>query len=226
MFWGLAGVAAAAALAYWLVWSHRDDPGPLGAAVKTASTASLALLLATGLPAPWFWLMPLGLALGALGDLCLALRGERLFLAGVAAFGLGHLAYAAGLALRAGAIGFDGISAGEGLALAVLAGLLISTEVWLAPRTGALRLPVRLYVGLIGLMGAVAVLLPDTPGQWTLRIGAALFILSDLLLSLRLFVVTDPARQRGLSLVLWPAYWLGQALIGWGAVLLWSFPKG
>jgi uncharacterized membrane protein YhhN len=80
--------------------------------------------------------VPLGLALGALGDLCLALKGERLFLAGVAAFGLGHLAYAGGFLLRSGELGFDGLSVGEGLALAGLAGLLVSTEVWLAPRTG------------------------------------------------------------------------------------------
>lgn len=228
--WAIPGVAAAAAcaLAYGAVWCHRDDPGPVGAGVKAASTGLLALVLvlAAGAGGSWFWLMPLGLALGAAGDLFLALRGPRLFLAGMAAFGLGHLAYAAGLVLRSAEIGFDGISAGEGAALAVLAALCLSTEAWLAPRTGALRGPVRAYVGLIGLMGLAAIMLPAGAGQAELRIGAALFIASDALLALRLFVVRDPALQRALSRGLWPAYWLGQALIGWGAVLLWPPTAG
>ncbi len=135
--WSIAGVVAAAAcaLAYGAVWCHRDDPGPVGAAVKAASTGLLALvlLLAAGAGGGWFWLMPLGLALGAAGDLFLALRGPRLFLAGMAAFGLGHLAYAAGLVLRSAEIGFDGLSAGEAAALAVLVALCFR------PRSGLRR---------------------------------------------------------------------------------------
>ncbi len=219
--------AAACALAYGVVWCHRDTPGPLGATVKAASTGLLALVLArAGWGVPGFWLMPLGLALGAAGDLFLALRGARLFLAGMAAFGLGHLAYAAGLALRSAEIGFDGLSGAEGAVLAGLLVLLASTELWLAPRTGGLRGPVRAYVGLSGLLGLAVLLVPAAEGQLQLRAGAALFIASDLLLALRLFVLLDPGLQRLLSRVLWPAYWLGQALIGWGAVLLWLTPAG
>jgi uncharacterized membrane protein YhhN len=215
--------AAACALAYWLVWSHRDMPGRLGAAVKAASTGLLALVLARAQAAGggWFWLMPLGLALGAAGDLFLALRGARMFLAGMAAFGAGHLAYAAGLMLRTAEIGFDGLSAAEWGALAGLLALVVSTEAWLAPRTGALRGAVRVYVALIGGMGLAVLLVPQAAGQLQLRVGAALFILSDFLLALRLFVVRDPRLQRMLSLKLWPAYWLGQLVIGWGAVLFW-----
>jgi uncharacterized membrane protein YhhN len=220
-------VSLAAAVAYWLVYATREVKGTAGAAVKTASTALLAALLA-GVMAmnpgqDWLWLIPLGLALGALGDLFLALTGMRMFLAGVGAFGAGHLAYAAGFLLRARAIGFDGLGTGE---IAALVGLLGSTEVWLAPRTGELRAAVRGYVGLIGLMGVAAILLPAHPGIGALRLGAGLFLLSDLLLALQMFVLRDPAGRRLLALTLWPAYWAGQALIAWGAVAFWQAGAG
>lgn len=212
-------LSLAAALAYWTRFAAREVKGTAGAAVKTASTALLAVL-ALAMPfGGWFWLIPLGLALGALGDLLLALGGIRRFLAGVAAFGLGHLAYAGGFLWRSGDLGFDGLGIAEVAALAVLLALLVSTEVWLAPRTGDLRPPVRGYVGLIGLMGVAAVLLPAHPGQTVLRLGAGLFVMSDLMLALQLFVVKSGLWRRRLALALWPAYWAGQALICWGATV-------
>lgn len=212
-------LSLAAAVAYWLGFATREVKGNAGAAVKTAATGLLALLALAMPYGGWFWLIPLGLALGALGDLLLALGGMQRFLAGVAAFGLGHLAYAGGFIWRSGDLRFDGLGIGEVTALAVLLVLLLSTEVWLAPRTGELRPPVRGYVGLIGLMGVAAVLLPTHPGQTELRLGATLFILSDLMLALQLFVVKSAAWRKRLALALWPAYWAGQALILWGAML-------
>lgn len=222
---GLAGAALLAAAVYGLRHCTRDDPGSWGAVVKAASTGLLALLLWQFAGLPLFWTIALGMTLGAAGDWFLARRGQAAFLAGMAAFGAGHLAYAGGMLARSSALGFDGISAAERTALAMLLALVASTEVWLAPRTGALRWPVRAYVLLIGLMGAAAVLLPAHAGQAGLRLGAALFLASDLMLALRLFVVADPARQRALSRALWPTYWAGQALIGWAALLFW-LPKG
>lgn len=219
---GLVFAALAAALVYWLGYCWRDQPGPVGAVVKTVSTGLLAAMLWQFAGLPMFWTIALGMTLGAAGDWFLARRGEAAFLAGMAAFGAGHLAYAAGMLARSSAIGFDGQSVAEDIALGSLLALVLSTEVWLAPRTGALRWPVRAYVLLIGAMGVAVVLLPAAPGQWGLGLGAALFIASDLMLALRLFVVSDPARQRLLSLSLWPAYWLGQALIGLSALAFWG----
>jgi uncharacterized membrane protein YhhN len=218
----LAGLALVAALLYGLRHAAAEEKGAAGAAVKTASTGLLAMTLALQPGAEWFWLILLGLGLGALGDLCLALKGERMFLAGVGAFGLGHLAYAGGILLRSAALGFDGISVAEAVALAVLLALVLSTEVWLAPRTGGLRGPVRAYVGLIGAMGLAAILIPVAPGQGLLRSGAALFVLSDLMLAVQMFVLRDPGVKLWMSLALWPAYWAGQALIAWGAVVYWG----
>ncbi len=164
----------------------------------------------------------MGLTLGALGDWFLARRGQAAFLAGMAAFAAGHLAYAGGIVARAADLGFDGWTLAEGVAVAVLAALVGSTPLWLLPRTGALRGPVAGYVAVIGLMGLAVAVLPAHPGQGGLRAGAALFILSDALLALRLFVVQDRAAQARLSRALWPAYWAGQALIGWASILTWS----
>ena len=215
-------MSLAASGAYWLGFSTREVKGVAGASVKTASTALLAValtlaLVATG-HAAWVWLVVLGLALGAVGDLCLALGGMQRFLAGVAAFGVGHLACAGGFFWRSSDLGLGGLSLSEVLVLGLLAGLLLSTEVWLAPRTGELRQPVRAYVGLIGAMGVVAVLLPAHPGQGVLRLGAGLFIASDLMLALQLFVVKGAGARRWLAWTVWPAYWAGQALIAWGTV--------
>lgn len=93
-------IAAAAALAY-AVLRHRPEGDALRSLVKTASVACLALAaLAAGAPPA----IAAGLALGALGDWFLSRPGDRAFLAGMAAFGAGHLAYAAssGRGARAG----------------------------------------------------------------------------------------------------------------------------
>lgn len=219
----LAVAALAAALVYWLRYCTRDDPGLAGAAVKAASTALLAAILWTAVAlGQGLWPIALGLTLGALGDWFLARRGQAAFLAGMAAFAAGHLLYAGGLLARSAELGLDGWTSAEIVAAGILACLLASSPFWLLPRTGALRVPVAGYVAMIGLMGLAAILLPAHPGQGGVRLGAALFILSDLLLALRLFVVQTPARQALLSRLLWPAYWAGQALIGWAAVLYWS----
>lgn len=215
------GAAATAALAYWVGFAARESPGLSGAAVKTASTGFLALALWLLVPqAPPLWPLALGLTLGALGDLCLAQRGEAAFLAGMAAFGAGHLAYAGHFLAVPMALGFPDLTLPRlVLALALIA-LMASTEHWLAPRTGKLRGPVRAYVILIGLMGISLLVLPAGAVTGWLWLGGSLFILSDLLLALRLFVAVDPQRQRLLSLTLWPAYWGGQALIaGFGPAL-------
>jgi uncharacterized membrane protein YhhN len=215
-------VSLAAATAYWLVWAARAEKGPVGAAVKASSVGVLALMLATFPAGGWFWLIALGLALGALGDLMLALGGVQRFLAGVAAFGLGHLAYAGGFVARSGELGFDGLSGAEIVALVALGLLVASTELWLASRTGGLRQPVRVYVGLIGVTGVAAVMLPAHHGQGVLRLGTALFILSDLLLAFQLFVAKGEGVRLRLALTLWPAYWVAQVLIAAGAVMYWS----
>lgn len=210
--------AFAAFVGYWLIWAKADPVTLTGALVKTASTGFLVLAGAAMLSPAW---VILGLAFGAIGDFCLARRGERAFLAGMAAFAIGHLAYAFHLI---SVFPTDEVAThiSQYFAALALAILWRSTEGWLIPHTGALRWPVRGYTVAILVMGIAACLLPSHPGNHAaalIRLGAFLFILSDFLLSLRLFVVTSPKAQRGLSLSLWPAYWCGQGLILIGATL-------
>lgn len=104
---GLLILAILCFVAYWGRWSGQDSISLTGAWVKTGATGlvALALLLDAARSGRLFhaeslvWLMALGLLFGALGDFALARRSERAFLAGMAAFAIGHLIYA--FALRA-----------------------------------------------------------------------------------------------------------------------------
>ncbi len=214
MIWAgvICGVVAAL---YWaMIWMRRET-GWAGSAVKTLSVAGLALTGAlTGALSGAPGLIVAGLALGAAGDFALSRPGQPAFLAGMAAFAAGHLAYSAAFWGWAG----SGVSFGQLLALAFLAALIQSTETWLAPRTGSLKPAVRGYVGIIGIMAALTLFLAPRAGTPWVQAGAALFVASDLTLALRMFVVTDARVKAGLNLAVWPAYWVGQALILWGAM--------
>lgn len=196
--WFLVAGAAFLALLYGVHYCGRD-PSAAKSLVKTGSMAGLALAaLFLGAPA----LVTAGLALGAVGDFFLSRRGDRAFLAGMAAFAAGHLAYATAF-----------WTPGSDLPLLPVTLLLLlsgSTELWLAPHTGPLRWPVRGYVAVIAAMALASLTLPL---GHIAQIGAALFVLSDLLLALEMFVLADGRIRRALSHLLWAAYWSGQALI-------------
>ena len=192
-------------------------------AAKTAATLALVVAALVS-PAPG--LIVLGLALGAAGDFFLSRHGQALFLAGMAAFAAGHLAYGAAFWSRAATLGFSGPTFAQSLELVLLWLAIFALGFWLSSRAGALRLPVFGYALVIGLMASCALILPAQPGGRTLQLGVGLFVLSDTLLALRLFVTPGGAMQKPLDLVVWPAYWLGQALIFAGAVIYWGFPTG
>ena len=201
---GLTAAGAALALLYWAGFAGGPPSVPKSA-VKTGSVLALALAgTAAGAPG----LVVAGLALGAAGDLFLSRAGTVAFLAGMAAFAAGHLAYGAEFLA-------PGVRPPAIPALALIA-LALSTEAWLAPRTGALRWPVRGYVAVITLMALAALTLPSS--RWPALLGALLFLASDLLLALELFVLPGGGLKRAAGRALWAAYWSGQALILWGMV--------
>jgi len=154
------------------------------------------------------------LALGAVGDYALSRPGEKAFLAGMVAFALAHLAYV-GLFVLAGA----DMAAAPWIGIGALVALGISTEVWLAPHTGALRWPVRGYVAIILAMGLSALALPA--GMIWVKAGACLFILSDFILSIETFRLAPehPARW-ALSKLVWITYIAAQAALTIGLGLL------
>ncbi|MEZ5684886.1 MAG: lysoplasmalogenase [Paracoccaceae bacterium] len=205
----LFALAAVAALIYLLRFAAAG-PSAGKSVSKTLAVAALAPVAAV-LGAPGA--LVAGLLLGAAGDFALSRPGDRAFLAGMAAFAAGHLAYV---------LAFAGLGAGWPglwLALPVLA-LVASTEIWLAPHAGALRLPVRGYALVIGAMGLAALGLPA--GQGLLRWGALAFILSDLILAVETFRLRDGTARRAAKRALWVFYWGGQAAIALGAAWPWG----
>jgi uncharacterized membrane protein YhhN len=191
-------IAAVGALIYGGAYCWRDSHSWWRSVIKAGSVA----LLAVGgwsMGAPL--LVVLGLGLGAAGDFCLSRPGSRAFLGGMKAFAVGHLAYAAY---------FWGIGeAAFGPTNMAVVALTASTELWLAPHTGALRWPVRGYVVVIAVMAMAAI------GQSVslILLGAVLFLLSDVLLALVLFVPRAAPWRVVFAITLWASYWTGQFLI-------------
>jgi uncharacterized membrane protein YhhN len=209
-------LAGLSALAYLPLTASAPSMGRSGIKTLPLSLFACVALLGGG-PV---WLIA-GLILSALGDFALSCTGsdtrsdteqsrtgsgsaEHAFLLGLVSFALAHLCYA---------IMFWGsVEAVSWPALASLAVLALSTEVWLAPYTGALRGPVRGYVLLICVMTVLALSLPA--GLRLASLGAVLFLCSDLILSLQLFRMRRNTWQaRCAGYLLWGFYILGQGAI-------------
>lgn len=206
----LTALALLAALTYQLGHAGIDAPSWRASIVKTASTALLALAgLSAGAPG---WIV-VGLALGSAGDFALSRPSSGAFLAGMGAFAAGHGAYV---------VAFVQMYPGGPLpgmvtpVLVAMLALVLLTVVWIAPRAGALCLPVRLYALVIAAMALTAAALPLS--HRVIQLGVLAFVASDLILALRLFVIQDEPRRLIAARALWPLYWGGQALILWGAL--------
>lgn len=124
-----------------------------------------------------------GLIACAVGDACLLSRAHRWFLAGLVAFALGHVGYAAAF------IGADVVWSSA----AMLAGALLVPAVvvwrWLGPHVAAdMRVPVLAYIAIITAMVACAWTCDPPGGPWWVRIGATAFYLSDLAVARDVFV--------------------------------------
>jgi hypothetical protein len=223
----LAAGALVAAVVYGLRFAARGEKGRIGAGVKTASIGLLVPALALAGQAgggSWFWLVPLGLALGALGDLVPGAEGGGGLPGRGGGLRRGIWPMRAGSSCGPGTLGFDGLSAGgAGAGGAGGAGRL--DRGLAAPRTGNLRGPVRGYVAVIGLMGLAVVLLPAASGAGGAAAGGgAVHPVRPDAGAAAVRGAATGMRQALLSLALWPAYWGGQALIAWAALVFWGVP--
>lgn len=213
VFSGITGwilpLAALSALIYLLAFCWLGA-SVLKSAVKTLAVGLLAVA-AIYAQAP-LWLIA-ALALGSVGDFFLSREGDRAFLFGLVAFAAAHLAY---VVLFLSHPVFDArllIDPPRAVAAVVLGLFAAGMARLLWPRTGALRLPVMAYLVIICAMGLAALGLPLTQPAGIALIGAALFILSDAVLSLELFVLpATHAARRVTPFVIWSTYWLAQAV--------------
>jgi len=147
---------------------------------------ALSYILACGRPNPW---IVAGLGCGAVGDIFLIQPERRsCFVAGLAAFLLGHLAYLRGFL---GPVLQAGVSSPWLFASAVpLAAVGAVVYRLLYPALGAMKIPVTLYTGAILAMALAAVLRISVVGGlpfWLPLLGALSFMASDSLLAYQQF---------------------------------------
>lgn len=191
--------------------------------IWTRMGSSLVLLVAAWL---WFWetreattatysaLIAVGMSLGFIGDLFMAglirIPNFEHVLGGMSAFGLGHIAYITGIL-------WITQQYGEGLHwLALIGWLGISIMSWYVvvyrgQKPTALHYVALPYALLLAVTaGAATGLALQAPAFSLLAFGAALFLLSDLILAAQLF---NGLRFYLISDVIWLTYGPGQMLI-------------
>jgi len=199
---GLLALSALFGLAYLFDDFGLGAPYPANVVIKAAGIVLLAVI-ALRLRHP---VLALGLALGALGDVFLALEPGMLPF-GIAAFGLGHLVYIWLFArIRMSEGGRGGWSHVGALALAAYGIAVLS---WLQPYFGDLRIAASVYNAIIVVMAILAVI-GRAPGL--ALAGALLFLVSDSVLAIRLFT----GHLAWAGPVVWVTYYLGQAGIALG----------
>jgi uncharacterized membrane protein YhhN len=192
----IASVVMGAAIAGHLAAEAAGAAVARGALKAVASASFLAVAALSSAGGRYAHLVVAGLWLSAAGDVLLLGKGRRAFLAGIGAFLLAHVAYAAAFAPAAR------VSPWVGAILASFAALLVR---WLWPHLGAFRAPVLAYAAAITAM----LLLALGVGSPLVRIGAALFYASDLAVARDRFV-RPGLENRVVGL---PLYYAGQLLL-------------
>jgi uncharacterized membrane protein YhhN len=184
-----------------LLWAEaRNRPVWRGLAKTACALAFVGVGLAGGVHGKYAALVVVALVLSTAGDVLLLARTDRAFLAGLVSFLLAHLAYAAA---------FAPISSRPTILLPVVVVAVAGVMAWLWPRLGAMRLPVLAYCTVIGAMAWLAFGVPDP----LVRLGALLFVMSDLFVARGRFVRPGKLNQ----LVGWPLYFGGQFLLALSA---------
>jgi uncharacterized membrane protein YhhN len=172
--------------------------------LKTGAVFILALMAALKMP-----LLALALGLCALGDLALSRPGERAFLAGVASFAAGHLAYVWLFLSLPGSDPERLATAPMLWAVLLLFLIAIGMARMLARHAGEMRVAVLLYVPVIVAMALAGFTLPQ-PLIWG---AAVMFMLSDMVLAVETFVLPPAHPVRRLTApTVWVLYWGAQAL--------------
>ena len=155
----------------------------------------------------------IGLILGAVGDILLNLRfvfdkiGQKIFLAGIAAFLAGHVLYLVAL-----------IPLSQNLLVCIIAGVIVAAVILtIIFKTMSVKPAFKIfgifYIGAVVLMTAVAIgNLVSAPGTTTLlyAIGAVLFTVSDIVLIFNTFGSEQKFSRRITNLSL---YYFGQLFI-------------
>ena len=198
-------VATALGVAGALLAFRRGRPWAYGVAKGVASIGFLATALASGAAAEgWTRWVLVALAQSAAGDVALAVRAKRGFLAGLALFLLAHATFVVAFALR-GVAALPLAAAGLGVGLALVLGWRAGREH--LPR--AMRVPVAAYGMVLGTMVALALATGAAHPSAALVLGALLVAGSDLAVARERFATKGFANK----VIGLPTYYLGPTLV-------------
>jgi len=195
-----------AALVAALLWILVTERARWEWIVKPAAAATFIVtgIVAGALESSFGRVLFVGLVLAAIGDVLLIPKSKRTFLAGLVAFLLGHVAYAAAFVLRGIDVPFTACAA------ALLGLLAVPILRWLWPHVEPpMRVPVLAYIVVITSMVAVAAGTVWRFDGGLLLLGAFAFYLSDLAVARDRFVKRE-LRNRVWGL---PLYFFAQMLL-------------
>jgi uncharacterized membrane protein YhhN len=203
---------AAATIAFLLLMMAGNQWGLDGIspwAKAAASTCFIATAIARGAWASRFGQGILaGLVLSWFGDVFLAQSGDAFFLAGLASFLLGHVAYCAAFGIHGVNLRWSAIAA---VALTPLVFVILR---WLLPHVEApMKAPVIAYIVVITAMVLLAWGTRGKGGHIAIVIGAMLFFFSDIAVARARFVAPGEMDW------LWglPLYYVGQLFLAYSA---------
>ena len=174
-----------------------------------ASTAFVAAAIANGAHrTPYGAAVLAGLVFSWWGDVLLLSRAKRVFLAGLVAFLLGHVAYSVAFLRR-------GVSAGAtAVSLLLMLVPLYFVGRWLVPSVERpMRVPVLAYMVVITNMVALAIGTVAARGEPLVLVGAVAFYLSDLSVARDRFIAPGWSNK----LWGWPLYYGAQLVLGYCA---------
>lgn len=193
----------------------ENRKGLLPTKMALSSLFVLALLVQPHPIQSYYLLLLVGLLFCLMGDLCLALRQQRMFLLGLVAFLIGHVFYILGF--------FSVASTSQWTWVGSLIVILISGLVyfWLKPHLGSFNLPVLFYVIVISVMvsGAWSVLGDSdlaSSGRIMAFAGALSFYFSDVFVARDRFLKKEFLNR----LIGLPMYYAGQFLLAFSVRFL------
>lgn len=194
-----------AAMVIALVWAMSEQHPTARFFKMAASTGFIGVAVSVGATGSAYGRVVLGaLALSWLGDLLLSYESRTVFLAGLVAFLLAHIAYVVGFAVR----GIDR----PWIVVAGVVVAFIAVAVWRWLRRSldaAMRAPVAAYVLIISAMVAAAFGTMGYESDPKIGLGAVAFFVSDIAVARNQFI-TPGFVNRAVGL---PLYYAAQVLL-------------
>jgi uncharacterized membrane protein YhhN len=180
-----------------------------------------ALLVQSPLIPRYHHLLLAGLISCLIGDVCLALPQQKMFLLGLVSFLIGHIFYVFGFFSVTHTSAWTWVGS---LVVFLVSGTVYS---WLRPYLGEMKVPVVTYIIVISIMISGACSLLADPGlaqsgRFVAFLGAVSFYFSDVFVARDRFLKKEFLNR----LVGLPMYYAGQFLLAFSVGLLRTFPSG